>query len=169
MSLPRSLHALLAATLTLLALATFNARADEARPLAEDPVAEKRLIKISEELRCLVCQNESIAGSRADLANDLRREIRILIQEGRSDKEILDFLVARYGDFVRYRPPFKPATVLLWVGPFVLLALGLWVLFRLLRQRVRAPEPTALSAAEQQRAQALLDALGSDPKTPPTP
>jgi cytochrome c-type biogenesis protein CcmH len=88
--------------------------ANEAAPLAEDPVVEQRLIVIAEELRCLVCQNESLAGSRADLAMDLRREVRTLIKSGKSDAEIKKFLVDRYGDFILYNPPVKPTTWLLW-------------------------------------------------------
>ena len=104
--------------LMLLLLAVFNLHmpplhAGEARPLAADELTEKRLIAISSELRCLVCQNESLAGSHAELANDLRREIRTLIQDGRSDAEIMEFMVSRYGDFVRYRPPLKGTTQLL--------------------------------------------------------
>ena len=94
-------------------------QAGEAPLLAQDPVVEQRLLLISEELRCLVCQNESLAGSRADLAVDLRREIRTLITDGKSDQDIMDFMVSRYGDFVRYRPPFKPVTWLLWLGPLL--------------------------------------------------
>jgi cytochrome c-type biogenesis protein CcmH/NrfF len=88
--------------------------------MAADVEIEKRMVAISEELRCLVCQNESLAGSHAELAQDLRREIRKMIAEGKSDKEILDFMVGRYGDFVRYSPPVKPTTWLLWGGPFLL-------------------------------------------------
>ena len=95
------------------ALAGLAAQANEAQPLAEDPVVEKRMVAISAELRCLVCQNESLAGSRADLALDLKREIRSLIKAGKSDAEIMDFMVSRYGDFVRYRPPVNPVTWLL--------------------------------------------------------
>ncbi|TMH29862.1 MAG: cytochrome c-type biogenesis protein CcmH, partial [Betaproteobacteria bacterium] len=93
--------------LWMLMLATFTlfAQAKEALPLAEDEAVEQRLIAIADELRCLVCQNESLAGSRAELAQDLRREIRSLIKQGKTDAEVLDFLVSRYGDFVRYRPP----------------------------------------------------------------
>ena len=109
----------------------------EAQPLAQNPVVEKRLISISENLRCLVCQNESLAGSRADLAEDLRREVRHLIEAGKSDKEIIEFLVARYGDYVLYDPPFKATTILLWVGPFALLAGGLAGLIIFLRRRSR--------------------------------
>jgi len=115
-------------TFLFFALLTGGVFAGEAAPLAADEAVEKRLVAISEELRCLVCQNESIAGSQADLANDLRREIRKMIGEGKTDREILDFMVARYGDFVRYRPPVKPSTWALWGGPFILLAggLGAW-------------------------------------------
>jgi cytochrome c-type biogenesis protein CcmH len=105
----------------------------EARPMAQDPVLEARLVAISEELRCLVCQNESLASSHAELAQDLREEVRGLMRQGKSDAEVKQFLVQRYGDFVLYRPEFKPLTYFLWVGPFVLLALGLLVLWRVLR------------------------------------
>ena len=104
--------------------------ASEALPLADDPVVEQRLNTIAEELRCLVCQNESLAGSRADLALDLRRELRGLIKAGKSDAEIKDFMVSRYGDFVLYRPPVKPQTWLLWFAPLILLCIGLLVLVR---------------------------------------
>ena len=131
--------------------------AREAAPNAEDVVVEKRMVAISEELRCLVCQNESLAGSQADLAKDLRREIREQIQSGRSDQEILDFMVDRYGDFVRYRPPMKPTTWLLWGGPFVLLAGGIAALMAFLRRRAREAAAPALSEEEHRRAAALLD------------
>ena len=140
--------------LLLLALVGWSASAREARPLADDEAVEQRLIGIADELRCLVCQNESLAGSRAELAQDLRREIRTLIRSGKSDAEILDFLVSRYGDFVRYRPPLKPATWLLWLGPFALLGVALAALFLHLRRRGVAAAP--LSAAERARAEALL-------------
>ena len=101
----------------------------EARPLGEDPLVEARLKELSAELRCLVCQNQTLADSSAPLAEDLRREIRELIAKGMSDKEITDYLVVRYGDFVRYRPPVKSTTLLLWAGPALLLlggAAGMW-------------------------------------------
>jgi len=131
--------------------------AKEAAPLAADVVVEQRLVDISEELRCLVCQNETIAASRADLAQDLRREIRKMIAEGKSDKAILDFMVERYGDFVRYRPPLKPTTWLLWGGPFLLLAGGLAGLIAFLRRRAATSAAPQLSAEEHRRAAALLD------------
>jgi cytochrome c-type biogenesis protein CcmH len=141
-----------------------GAHAADAPPLAQDPVVEARLVGIAEELRCLVCQNESLAGSRADLAEDLRREIRTLIRQGKTDQQVMDFLVDRYGDFVRYRPPMKPTTYLLWLGPFVLLGGGLVALVLFLRRRT-APDAVALTAEEQQRATALLN---SDPTTTTT-
>ena len=129
----------------------------EAQPLAEDPVLEKRMVAISEELRCLVCQNESLAGSRADLALDLKREIRSLIKAGKSDAEIMDFMVSRYGDFVRYRPPVNPVTWLLWFGPFLLLAGAVYGLVRMVRggQRADAAPPT-LDAAQLAKVRSLL-------------
>ena len=134
------------------------AQAREAVPIAADEAVEQRLVAIAAELRCLVCQNESLAASRAELAEDLRREIRALIREGRSDAQVMDFLVARYGDFVRYRPPLKPSTWLLWGGPVLLLALGLGGLARHLRGRRRDQGAVlALSAEEQQRAAELLE------------
>ncbi len=140
----------------LCVLLATSALANDAAPLAEDPVVEKRLNAISEELRCLVCQNESLAGSRADLALDLRREIRTLIRENKTDAEIMDFMVSRYGDFVRYRPPVKPLTWLLWFGPFVLLLGALWGLYRLVRATQREAVAPVLDPAQRERAQALL-------------
>ena len=138
--------------LALFALTTANAR--EATPLAPDAAVEARLNVIAEELRCLVCQNESLAASRAELAQDLRREVRELIKAGKSDPEILEFLVSRYGDFVRYRPPLKPSTWLLWLGPFALLAVALAGL--ILHLRRRAPPPAPLSDDDKRRAAAIL-------------
>ena len=102
--------------------------AGEAKSMSNDPVLEARVMVIAEELRCLVCQNETIAASHADLAVDLRSQIRIKLTQGQSSQQILDFMVARYGDFVLYRPPLKASTVLLWVGPFALLLLAAGVL-----------------------------------------
>lgn len=137
------------------------AMAKEAAPMAADLAVEKRMVAISDELRCLVCQNESLSGSHAELAQDLRREIRKLITDGKTDKEILDFMVARYGDFVLYRPPLKPTTVLLWVGPFLLLAGGLGALVVFLRRRAKETAAPILSEDEQRRAAALLDQSNS--------
>jgi cytochrome c-type biogenesis protein CcmH len=130
--------------------------AREAAPLAADEAVEKRLINIAEELRCLVCQNESLAGSHADLAEDLRREVRSLLKQGKSDQEVKDFLVSRYGDFVLYRPPVKPTTWLLWIGPFLFLVIGITVLLTYLRRRGAQVVDTALSGEEKKRAEALL-------------
>ena len=142
----------------LLALSTLQVQAREAAPLAQDKATEKRLLEISSELRCLVCQNESLSASQAELANDLRREIRTLIKDGKNDKEIMDFMVSRYGDFVRYRPPLKGSTVLLWFGPALLLAGGLGALLLTLRRRNAAQGATALSADELRQAERLLNA-----------
>ncbi|MFZ2852967.1 MAG: cytochrome c-type biogenesis protein [Rhodocyclaceae bacterium] len=131
-------------------------QAKEAAPLAVDERVEKRMVAISDELRCLVCQNESLSGSHAELANDLRREIRTLIKDGKSDAEIMDFMVSRYGDFVRYRPPLKGTTLLLWFGPAALLLLGLFVLIRYLRRRDDAISDAPLDPEEQRQADALL-------------
>jgi cytochrome c-type biogenesis protein CcmH len=128
----------------------------EAAPLAENPEVERRLNAISEELRCLVCQNESIAGSRAELAVDLRREIRTLIAQGKTDKEIREFMVERYGDFVLYRPPMKASTILLWVGPFVLLLGGFVAMLVVVRRRQSQVLAVVLSEEDRRRAQALL-------------
>jgi cytochrome c-type biogenesis protein CcmH len=147
------LTVLFSAVLAALVLCCAPARADEARPLAEDPVVEARLVGIAEELRCLVCQNESLAGSRSELAQDLRRQVREQIRQGKTDQEVVDYLVARYGDFVRYRPAFKPATWLLWLGPFAFLVAGLAGLAVFLRSRRPTPP---LSDAERALAAALL-------------
>jgi cytochrome c-type biogenesis protein CcmH len=146
---------LLLAALTALCF-LHPALAKEAAPLAEDPVVEQRLTNIAEELRCLVCQNESLAGSRAELAQDLRREVRGLIKEGKTDAEVKDFLVSRYGDFVLYRPQVKPTTYLLWAGPFVLLLVGIALLVNYLRRRSQQVAETPLSETDQKRAEALL-------------
>lgn len=143
---------------TILLLVTGGVIANEAAPLVEDPVTEQRLISISEEMRCLVCQNESLAGSRSDLANDLRREIRILIKEGKSDDQIRNFMVERYGDFVLYRPPVKPVTWLLWIGPFVILSIGIAGLLTYLRRRNSSVPNVTMSESDNQKIDALLNA-----------
>jgi cytochrome c-type biogenesis protein CcmH len=136
------------------ALLAFAAQAKEAVPMADDEAVEQRLIGIAEELRCLVCQNESLAGSHAELAQDLRREIRSLIRQGKTDPEVMEFLVSRYGDFVRYRPPLKPTTWLLWGGPFIFTVAGVGgLIFFLSRRRSAAPE---LSSDDAARAKQLL-------------
>ena len=131
--------------------------AGEAKDLAEDPVLEQRMVKLAENLRCLVCQNESLASSRSDLAKDLRQEVREKMKQGMSDKEIVDFLVSKYGDFVLFDPPMKSYTILLWYGPFALLLIGLVGLVIQLRKRKTAIPETQLSAEQAQRAAALLN------------
>jgi len=131
--------------------------AGEAKDLAEDPVLEQRMVKLAENLRCLVCQNESLASSRSDLAKDLRQEVREKMKQGMSDQEIIDFLVSKYGDFVLFDPPVKSYTLLLWYGPFALLLIGLAGLVFQLRKRKNAPPENQLSAEEAHRAEALLN------------
>ncbi len=137
-------------------LPTFS-YAGEAKDLAADPVLEKRMIGLAERLRCLVCQNESLASSHAELAEDLRREVREQMSQGKSDQEIIDYLVARYGDFVLYEPPVKRYTLLLWFGPFALLLIGVGVLVYQLRKRRRLIQDTELSPEAHQRAASLLN------------
>jgi len=120
----------------------------------EDPGLERRVASLAHELRCLVCQNQTLADSNAPLAQDLRNQIREQLRAGKSERDVIDFMVARYGDFVLYRPPFKATTVALWTGPFVLLALGAWLLVRRVRKRAPPPE---LTEAERRRAAQLLE------------
>ena len=140
----------------LLLCVTPSVIARDAQPNSDDPAVEQRLHKLSQELRCLVCQNETLADSRADLAEDLRREIREQIKAGKSDQEIIQFLTARYGQFILYRPQVTPTTYLLWFGPFVLLLGGLFVLFHYIKQRRDALTEKPLTADEHRRAQELL-------------
>jgi len=138
----------LAAALAVLAAGLAFGQADEvARP---DYKVEERLKSLAEELRCLVCQNQTIADSNAPLALDLRNQIRKQVAEGKSDAEIRDYLVQRYGDFVLYRPPLKASTLLLWIGPFVLIAAGAVVFAVVVRRRpsANAPGRTARPRAE---------------------
>src|SRR3954463_9056926 len=123
--------------LSLFALlcATFHVLGQGAQPMPQDPVANKRAVQLAEELRCLVCQNQTIADSNAELAVDLRRQIREQIAQGKQDGQIIDFMVERYGDFVLYRPPVKATTLLLWFGPPLLLLSGLVFLFFYLKSR----------------------------------
>lgn len=139
----------------LVATASF-AIAKDAQPLAEDPKLEERVMAVSRELRCLVCQNETLADSRADLAVDLRNQIREQMKAGKSDKEVIAFVTARYGDFVLYRPPIRPSTYLLWFGPFILLLAGLVLLFRYVRRRRELIVDTPLTPDERSRAADLL-------------
>ena len=135
---------------------SFFAQAKVAPNTSADPALEARMMVIAEELRCLVCQNETIAASNADLAIDLKNQIRIKLMNGQSQKQILDFMVERYGDFVLYRPPLKSTTVLLWMGPFVLLGVAVLMLVINIRRRRSAAQPTALSDTDAVKARALL-------------
>ncbi|TKB67342.1 MAG: cytochrome c-type biogenesis protein CcmH [Nitrospira sp.] len=133
-----------------------SAWAGEARPLTDDPVAEARLKHLAVELRCLVCQNQTLADSSAPLAEDLRREVREMIAKNMSDPEIIEFLVSRYGDFVLYRPPLKATTTLLWLGPFVLMAIGVTALVMTLRRRSRTVVEVSVTDEEHRRVEQLL-------------
>src|SRR5207245_1542082 len=140
--------------LVLISLAA-PARAKEAKP-NEDPRIEQRMRALTEQLRCLVCQNETLADSRADLAEDLRKEIREQMKAGKSDQEIIAFLTQRYGDFVLYKPPVKSTTYLLWFGPFVLLFAGTGVLYLYLKKRRELIDDQPLTADERTREEEIL-------------
>lgn len=144
----------LAVVLMLLSLSA-GALAAEAQRVSEDPALEARVQSLAEVLRCLVCQNQNLADSHADLAIDLKNQVRDMLREGKSEKEVIDYMVQRYGDFVLYKPPLKGTTWLLWAGPFVLFAgglAGLFVMLKRRRQRNQAP----LSEAERDAAARLL-------------
>ena len=143
-----------------LAVVASGAAASEAVPTLNDPVAAKREVELAKQLRCLVCQNETIADSRAGLAVDLRNKLREQMAAGKTDAEIIAFMTERYGDFVLYRPPLKATTVLLWVGPFMLLAIGILVGWRAVRARAGAAHRQPLSDAERERAERLLRGEG---------
>jgi len=128
----------------------------EARPMQNDAVAEAQVQRLSEQLRCLVCQNQTLADSHADLARDLKQEIREMAAKGMSDQAIIDYLVARYGDFVRYRPPLKSTTLLLWLGPFALLFAGGIGLFITLRRREKSIVDAPLNVDEVRKVRELL-------------
>lgn len=130
----------------------------EAIPVAENPEVERRMLALTEDLRCLVCQNESIADSRAEFSNDIRRIIREQIKANKTDAEIIDFLVERYGDFVLYNPPMKATTVLLWFGPLIMFLIGFLVLIRYLKGRRVQIEEVNLTDDDQKKITALLNA-----------
>jgi cytochrome c-type biogenesis protein CcmH len=142
--------------LAVLLATALPALAGEAKPLADDPAIEQRMVNLASNLRCLVCQNESLAGSHAELAEDLRREIRTLMKDGKSDKEVISYLTTRYGDFVLYQPPFKPVTYLLWLGPLLFLGIGLGVWFATLKKR-RALQDQPVDETQLAAAAKLLD------------
>ena len=143
--------------LLLLVCSGCVAIAKEAQPI-DDPAIEQRLHALSQQLRCLVCQNETLADSQADLAADLRQQIREQMKAGRSDQEILGFLTQRYGDFILYKPPVKMTTYLLWFGPFVLLIGGTAMLYRYVKRRSALIREEPLTADERRRAEELLKA-----------
>jgi cytochrome c-type biogenesis protein CcmH len=150
----------------LLAVLLFSATvpwatAKEAAPATADPALEQRVMALASELRCLVCQNQTLADSNADLATDLRNQIREKMRQGASDADIIDFLVARYGDFVLYRPPFKATTFLLWLGPLLLFAAGFAALILRVLRRRRTQE-VEMTAAERTRAADLLAGNGTE-------
>lgn len=139
--------------------------ANEAMPMAKDTVLEAQVMAISHELRCLVCQNQTIADSDAELAVDLRNQVREMIVAGKDEDEIIDYMVVRYGDFIRYRPPVQPTTYVLWFGPFILFAVGLGVLILNIRSRRRNTSETdeeQLSTDERARVQTLLKQTSGD-------
>ena len=159
---------LFALLMLALPLAVFAA---DATPTDLDPVAAKRAVEISAQLRCLVCQNQSIAESNAELAVDLRRQVNEQIKAGKTDREIVDFMVDRYGDFVLYKPPFNAVTAVLWVGRGLLIVVGFGVMFVILRRRRSAAEgQPAPDAARRREIDALLASGGdSEPGSPSTP
>jgi len=126
--------------LALLLALPLAAGAKDAAPASDDPVLEARVMRIAAELRCLVCQNQTIADSHADLAQDLRNQVRDMLRKGQTDAQIIDYMTQRYGDFVLYRPPVKPTTALLWYGPGLLMVGGLVVLAVVLRRRSKLPD-----------------------------
>lgn len=121
----------------------------------DSPEQEQRYMQLAEELRCLVCQNQSLAGSNAELAGDLRREVYEMVQAGKSNEEIVSFLVARYGDFVLYRPPVRTNTALLWFGPFIAVIIAALLLFRFIRRRKTTADPEFTDADRAKVAEAL--------------
>ena len=148
----------------ILLLMSCSVFANEAMPVAEDPELEKRLVHLAENLRCLVCQNESLASSHADFAKDMRREIREQMQINKSDEEIVEFLVARYGDFILFNPPLKSTTWLLWFGPFALFLIGGFTLIFYLRHRriqVKGKD-SPLTESQRLHAESLIQEMNKD-------
>ena len=146
----------------LAALLTAPARSADAPSVATDPALEARVNALSAELRCLVCQNQTIADSHADLAVDLKNQVREQLKAGRSEKDVIDYMTQRYGDFVLYRPPFKATTVLLWAGPALLVLLGLGLFWRSLRASQAVPPAADMTAADAAQAERLLAASADD-------
>ena len=137
--------------------------AKEATPIAKDPELEKRVNTVSDELRCLVCQNQTIADSHAALAVDLKNQVREMLADGKTEAEVISYMTERYGDFVLYRPPMKPTTVLLWFGPFLLLAGGGIILFiSLMNRRKQAMAEQELSDDERKKVDSLMQAAAGN-------
>jgi len=145
--------------LSSLSLLTVNADAQSniAQPLAQDPALEARVMDIAKDLRCLVCQNETIAGSHADLAIDLRNQIQDQLEAGKSKNEIMQYMVDRYGDFVLYKPPVKSSTLVLWLGPFLLLLLGMWALWSFIKKQSKTKQVAVFSDQDLSQARAMLE------------
>ncbi len=162
MSNAKTLRAAAACAAAAMALAAGPALAREAAPTAFDPVAHKRVVEVSEQLRCLVCQNQSIADSNAELAVDLRNQVIEQVKAGKTNKEIVDYMVERYGDFVLYKPPFKLSTAILWIGPLALLVIGLGAFYINLRRRKSLVAAAAKPLTAQEKA--LADELLSGKK-----
>jgi len=150
----KKLIPLLAAGLLICSL---NIGAQDARPMQDNAAVEVQVQRLASQLRCLVCQNQTLADSHAELAQDLVQEIREMAAKGMTDKEIIDYLVARYGDFVRYRPPLKASTVLLWLGPFALLLAGGFGLFIQIRRRQAMVVDAPLTEEEVRKVRELLN------------
>lgn len=142
--------------LLVLACITFVATAKEAQSISDDPAIDKRVTELSRQLRCLVCQSESLADSQADWAADVRREMREQMKAGKSDEEVVAFLRQRFSDYILFNPRVKPTTYLLWFGPFILLGGGLVILFYSLKRRRALIQDRPLTDAERQRASEML-------------
>jgi cytochrome c-type biogenesis protein CcmH len=146
--------------MTVLVLALFlpaSAHAAEAVPVGDDPVIEQRMVNLAQDLRCLVCQNETLAGSHAELAEDLRKDIRQQMKLGKNDQQVIKYLTDRYGDFVLYKPPFRSYTLLLWFGPFIFLLGGAAIWYFTLKKRRGLKPADQVSAEALHQAAALLD------------
>jgi cytochrome c-type biogenesis protein CcmH len=139
-------------------------QAKEAEYMSGTPELHSRVMSVSEELRCLVCQGQSLADSNSDFAKDMRQQIMEMMESGMNDRQVVDFMVERYGDTVRYRPPFKSITALLWIGPFVLLFIAIGILYFNVRQRRKQIKETPLTEEEHRRAAALLQEESGDNK-----
>ena len=135
----RSWLVTLALVVTMHAAAAESGQSLDANGQLQNPVLQNRFERITKELRCLVCQNESIADSNVQLASDLRRQVREMLVGGSSDEAIFKFMTDRYGEFVRFAPPLEAKTLLIWGAPFIALLLGVAIVFRIVRQRMRMP------------------------------